>query len=77
MVEANLESKFVMRRKALKITQKQISEAIGISPRSISKWEQGHHMPKLNPVQFSTLCTMLNCSIHELASDFEAIASKN
>ena len=77
MVEPNLESRFVRRRKELEITQKQISDAIGISTRAISNWEQGNHPPKLNPTQFSILCRMLNCSIHELAADFEAIAAQN
>ena len=76
MVEANLESKFVMRRKQLKLTQKDVSDAIGISVRSISHWEQGTHIPRLTPQQFSALCHLLQCSIHELASDFEAIAAQ-
>lgn len=75
MVKSNLESKFVMRRKQLKLTQKDISEAIGISVRSISHWEQGTHLPRLTPKQFSDLCRVLECSIHELASDFEGITS--
>ncbi len=77
MVEANLESKFVMRRKRLKLTQKDLSDAIGISVRSISHWEQGTHLPRLTPKQFSDLCRVLECSIHDLAGDFEEIATKN
>ncbi|MEL7354066.1 MAG: helix-turn-helix transcriptional regulator [Cyanobacteria bacterium J06560_5] len=77
MVEANLESKFVMRRKELKLTQKDISDAVGISVRSISHWEQGTHVPRLTPRQFSILCKVLQCTIHDLASDFELIAAKS
>ena len=77
MVKPNLESKFVLRRKELEITQQDISDAIGISTRSISMWEQGKHAPKLNPRQFSILCQLLKCSIHELADDFEAVKNQN
>ena len=76
MVEPNLESKFVRRRRELGLTQKDIHEATGISIRSISKWEQGTTTPKLTPDRFSVLCKLLDCSIHELAGYFEELKPK-
>lgn len=77
MSDPNFESKFVLRRKQLDLTQGDISEALGISVRSISHWERGTHLPKLNPIQMARLCEVLKCSIQELASDFEEIANSN
>jgi transcriptional regulator with XRE-family HTH domain len=77
MSDPNFESRFVLRRKELELTQEDISNAIGISVRSISYWERGTHMPKLNPIQMAKLCDILKCSIQELASDFEEIAGSH
>lgn len=77
MSNPNLESKFVLRRKQLELTQEDIANAIGISVRSISHWENGTHLPKLNPMQMAQLCAVLKCSIDDLAKDFEEIAGSN
>ena len=73
MVDPNFDSKFVIRRKALGLTQKNISDALGISVRAISRWEQGSNIPRLTPDQYSVLCALLRCSIHDLANDFREL----
>jgi len=73
MVDPNFDSRFVIRRKSLGLTQKNISDALGISTRAISRWEQGSHIPRLTPDQYSVLCALLQCSIHDLALDFKAL----
>ena len=73
MAKPNLENKFVKRRKALGVSQSQIAEAIGRDVRSISDWENGRRLPELNPRQFANLCLLLQCSIHDLANDFEQL----
>jgi DNA-binding XRE family transcriptional regulator len=61
---------FVKRRRALKLTQVQVANAIGVSPRTIQRWELGETLPELSILQASKLCSLLKCSIQDLASDF-------
>lgn len=68
---------FVNRRKRLNLTQRQIAEAVGITSRSVQRWELGEALPQLNVLQTWKLCQVLNCSIEDLAKDFypEAFSS--
>lgn len=65
---------FAKRRKALGFTQQNIADLIGIGSRSVQCWEAGEHTPHLSPEQFADLCDALNCSIRELANDFENVS---
>ena len=59
--------KFIAKcRKDKKLTQAQLAEKLGISNRSISKWENGICMPDLS--LFKQLCKELDISINELLS---------
>ena len=51
-------------RKEKKLTQEQLADKLGVSNRSISRWENGKTMPDIS--LFEPLCEELNISINEL-----------
>jgi len=52
------------------IRQKELAKALKISHKTVSAWETGYSIPKLNPEQTKILCVMLDCSFEELAEAF-------
>lgn len=51
-----------------KITRKELAEAIGVSPTTITKLTKGEHVDvKLSTLE--KLCDFFNCSIHEILVD--------
>ncbi len=66
--------KFIQQsRKDLGLTQKELADRLGISDKTISKWETGKGMPDLS--LFKPLCDELNISLNEFLSG-EKIESK-
>jgi DNA-binding XRE family transcriptional regulator len=61
---------FVKRRRELNLTQQQIADAVGVSSRTVQRWELGENLPELNILQASKLCQLLRCTIDDLARDF-------
>ena len=53
-------------RKKNNLTQKELAYRLGVSDRSISKWENGICMPDLS--LFEPLCKELNITYNELLS---------
>ena len=53
-------------RKRKKITQSELAEKLGVTDRSVSKWENGKNMPDLS--LFKPLCNILDITINELLS---------
>lgn len=53
-------------RKEKNLTQVQLAEKLGVSDRSVSKWENGRCLPDLS--LFEPLCTELDITINELLS---------
>lgn len=53
-------------RKVKNITQKQMAEQLGISDRTVSKWECGNGMPEVS--MMLPLCEILDISVNELLS---------
>ena len=51
------------KRKALSMTQKQLAEKLGMSDKSVSKWERGVCLPDVSV--YSGLCMALGISINE------------
>lgn len=51
------------KRKALGLTQKQVADKLGMSDKSVSKWERGLCLPDVSILM--TLCDMLGISINE------------
>ena len=62
------------RRKEKNMTQEQMAEKIGVSSKSISRWENGKTMPDVS--LFETLCEELNITVNELLKG-EKITSKS
>ena len=61
-------------RKEQNLTQEQLAEKLGVSSKSISRWENGRTLPDYSIIK--DLCKTLNISINELFSG-EKIESKN
>lgn len=51
------------KRKGLGMTQRQLAEKLGMSDKSVSKWERGVCLPDVSV--YSELCQLLEISIHE------------
>ena len=51
------------KRKGLDMTQKQLAEKLGMSDKSVSKWERGICLPDVSI--YSDLCSLLGISINE------------
>ena len=51
------------KRKSLGLTQRQLAEKLGMSDKSVSKWERGICLPDVSV--YSDLCRILGISIHE------------
>lgn len=69
-------------RKSKKLTQVELAEKLGVSDKSVSKWECGKCMPDLS--LFTPLCEMLDITINDLMSgeivdnkDYVNILEKN
>lgn len=59
--------KFIQeRRKEKRLTQLELAEKLGVSNRTISKWETGRSLPDYS--MFNDLCSELDISINELLS---------
>ena len=52
------------KRREQNLTQKQLAEKIGVSDKTVSKWETGKTMPDYSVVEL--LCETLNISVSEL-----------
>ena len=53
-------------RKKANLSQEQLAEKIGVTQKSISRWENGRNMPDLS--LFKSLCAILEISINDLIS---------
>ena len=62
------------RRKILGLTQKQVAERLGMSDKSVSKWERGICMPDVSV--YTQLCDILGISINEFIAG-EDISEEN
>lgn len=60
-------SPIAQRRIALGMTQKQLAEAVGCSPKDICRWELGKCEPRINSLL--RLAEALNCTVDELLKD--------
>lgn len=59
--------KFILEmRKQKGLTQKELAEMVGISDKTISKWECGNSMPDISYLE--SLCNSLGISVNELLS---------
>lgn len=57
-------------RESLKITQRQLSDKIGVTENTIANWEHGRSIGKWL-YQIKMLCEALDCSFEELTDGLE------
>ena len=62
------------KRKSLGMTQKQLAEKLGMSDKSVSKWERGVCLPDISV--YKELCSILGISLNEFLAG-EDIAQEN
>jgi len=54
-------------RKSKKLSQEELSEKVGVSRQSVSKWESSAAYPEMNNLLI--LCKIFNCKINDLLSE--------
>ncbi len=60
------------KRKEKNLTQEQLAERLGVSNKTVSKWENGKCMPDYTVVE--SLCKELNITLSELLAGKETVA---
>lgn len=58
------------RLKERRLTQQQLATEMGKSLYTVQSWATGRHVPTLSPIEMRNLCTLLDCSLDELAEMF-------
>ena len=51
-------------------TRDDVAKALGISERAVYYWVSGRREPRLTIGQVQALCSLLDCSVHDLPADF-------
>lgn len=69
MDQQNIGSFIAAKRREQNLTQKQLAEKIGVSDKTVSKWETGKTMPDYSVVEL--LCETLHISVSELIAGKE------
>lgn len=64
MKETEIGSYIVQKRNAKGLTQVQLAEKIGVSQKSLMRWEKGQRLPDADAVE--SLCAALNITLPEL-----------
>lgn len=70
MAKKRGESEFMILLKEKNKTPEQVAERLGISPRAVYYWIAGKREPRFTINQIQQLCLFLDCSVHELPTDF-------
>ena len=73
MNQTTIGSYIAQKRRAQNLTQEQLAEKLGVSNKTISKWENGKCMPDYSIIQ--TLCEALHVTIPELMDGEDAADS--
>ena len=66
MDTVNISNFILMARTKAGLTQKELADKIGVSDKTISKWETGKSLPDIS--YYETLCDALNIKVNELLS---------
>jgi len=56
-----------VQRRRRELNQEHLAEALRVTTQTISNWETSHRPPKLLPQQTQQLCSLLGCSLEDLA----------
>lgn len=70
MNQTTIGSYIAQKRRAQNLTQEQLAEQLGVSNKTISKWENGKCMPDYSIIQ--KLCTTLHVTLSELMDGEDA-----
>ena len=70
MNQITIGSYIAQKRRAQNLTQEQLAQQLGVSNKTISKWENGKCMPDYSIIQ--TLCDMLDVTLPELMDGEDA-----
>ena len=70
MNQISIGSYIAVKRRALNLTQEQLAEKLGVSNKTISKWENGKCMPDYGIIQ--KLCETLHVTLAELMDGEDA-----
>ena len=73
MNQTTIGSYIAQKRRAQNLTQEQLAEKLGVSNKTISKWENGKCMPDYSIIQ--TLCKALHVTLPELMDGEDAADS--
>ena len=73
MNQTTIGSYIAQKRRAQNLTQEQLAEKLGVSNKTISKWEDGKCMPDYSIIQ--KLCTELHVTLSELMDGEDAADS--
>ena len=73
MNQTTIGSYIAQKRRAQNLTQEQLAEQLGVSNKTISKWENGKCMPDYSIIQ--TLCDALGVTLPELMDGEDAADS--
>ena len=73
MNQITIGSYIAQKRRAKNLTQEQLAEKLGVSNKTISKWENGKCMPDYSIIQ--TLCDALGVTLPELMDGEDAADS--
>ena len=71
MNQTAIGSYIVRKRKEQNFTQEQLAEQLGVSNKTVSKWENGKCMPDYSIIQ--TLCEALHVTLPELMDGEDAV----
>ena len=66
MEQKKIGSFIAQQRKEKQMTQKQLGEALGVSDKTVSKWECGNGLPDISIIM--PLCNLLEINVNELLS---------
>jgi putative transcriptional regulator len=58
------------KRLMLRISQQELADALGVSRKTVSSWENGHSEPNLTLKQVKILCKILDYTIDDLPENF-------
>ena len=70
MDQTAIGSYIMQKRRALNLTQEQLAEELGVSNKTVSKWENGKCMPEYSIIQ--KLCEALHVTLPELMDGEDA-----
>ena len=63
-------------RERVKLTQRQIAQALDVRQGTVSDWERGISVPRLSPSKFKKMMEVYQCSVDELIEAFEDSVTK-